>query len=266
MTEILVRANDKLKDAEATPHLSHSRIQKYLTCPEQYRLYYIERLRAKVESANLSFGALVHLALAEHFRRKADPVAVFQKEWDALQSVELRFSRKDSWQTLRGKGEKLLQKFCAEHAQKIGRVISVEKVFELGLSNLSLAFIGIIDLVAEIDGRQTVVEFKTAAADYEEHEVALMDQLSAYQLAEPEAEQLTVCVFTKTKTPRIEWHAAQRTPGQVMEYLEKVSIVAQQIEDRIFYKRSGKWCRQCDYLPMCLGNKKTVRETLVQIA
>ena len=44
---------NKPLNAEATPHLSYSRLQKYLTCPEQYRLHYIEKFRPKVESASL---------------------------------------------------------------------------------------------------------------------------------------------------------------------------------------------------------------------
>ena len=54
------------------PHLSHSRLQRYLFCPEQYRLYYVESLRPKVPPAGMVFGQarrprwlteLVHAAL-----------------------------------------------------------------------------------------------------------------------------------------------------------------------------------------------------------
>ena len=266
MTETLVREKEERLDAEATPHLSYSRIQRYLTCAEQYRLYYIERLRARVESASLVFGAVMHLALAEYFRHKIDPVNTFRKEWAALREVELRYSRKDSWQSLNDKGEKLLAKFCREEAQKITGVLSVESVFELGLSNLTLPFIGIIDLVAQVNRKRTLVDFKTAAADYEDYEVALLDQLTAYKLAEPDAEQVAVCVFIKSKEPKIEWHITQRTPEQVMEYLEKTEMIADQIAKRNFYKRPGKWCRQCEFLPVCAGNEREASETLVKLA
>lgn len=253
-------------DAEGqTPHLSFSRIQKYLICPEQYRLHYIEGLRARVEKANLVFGAVTHLALAEYFRQESDAVATFNKEWQALRDLELRFSRKESWQSLSEKGERLLEKFCREHAQRIGKVISVETLFEFGLSNVNLPFIGFIDLVAEMNGERTVVEFKTAATDYEEHEIALLDQLTAYKLAEPDAERIALCAFVKTKKPRIEWHVTHRTPERVVEFIEKVEIVSEQIERRDFYKRPGKWCRQCEFLPVCLGDRKKVKETLIQI-
>jgi len=33
------------RDDGLLPFLSFSRIDKYLTCPEKYRLYYVERLR-----------------------------------------------------------------------------------------------------------------------------------------------------------------------------------------------------------------------------
>jgi hypothetical protein len=56
------------------PHLSHSRINRYLLCPEQYRLYYVEKLKPRMYSASLVFGQVVHQALlvkfiAEELRR-----------------------------------------------------------------------------------------------------------------------------------------------------------------------------------------------------
>src|SRR5437588_9443255 len=62
-------------DQEPAPHLSHSRIHRYLTCPEQYRLYYVEKLRPRVESASLVFGVVIHAALADLFRTGEDPVS-----------------------------------------------------------------------------------------------------------------------------------------------------------------------------------------------
>ena len=103
----MMAATDRNKplNAEATPHLSYSRLQKYLTCPEQYRLYYIEKLRAMVENASLVFGSVMHLALAEYFRRQIDPARTFLQDWDALKDVQLRFSQKESWQKLRDIGQ-----------------------------------------------------------------------------------------------------------------------------------------------------------------
>jgi len=77
---------------------------------------------------------------------------------------------------------------------------------------------------------------------------------------------VALCVLVKSKEPRSEWHFAQRDAGRLVEYLAKVRLIAGDIGVRKFYKRPGKWCSYCDFLPVCLGDKKKVRETLVKIA
>ena len=75
MTGTLAREKEERFDAEGkTPHLSYSRIQRYLTCPEQYRLYYIERLRPLAPSASLVFGQVIHQCIAGLLRKQASKV------------------------------------------------------------------------------------------------------------------------------------------------------------------------------------------------
>jgi len=262
----LIRDKDELLDQEATPHLSYSRINRYLTCPEQYRLYYVENLRPRIESAGLLFGALIHVALAELFRSGTDPLQTFRREWENLKEVELRYNKRGSWEDLKEKGEKLLEKFLQEEVPKIQKVFGIEKKFELAITSLDLPFIGIVDLVAQVGGQTTIVDFKTAAAGYEDHEVELSDQLTAYWLADPQAQKVALCVLVKTKEPRIEWHFAERKADHLVEYLDKVQLVAAGIAAGKFYKRPGKHCGYCDFLPVCRGNKKEAQETLVRIA
>lgn len=141
----------------------------------------------------------------------------------------------------------------------------MEKVFELNITSLDLPFIGVIDLVAEVDAKTTVVDFKSAGSTLDGHEVALSDQLTAYKLAEPEAEQVALWVLIKTKEPKIEWYPSRRSPEQLTEFLSKAGYVAREIAAGHFYKRSGMWCGWCDYLPVCLGDKKRVEEALVRV-
>lgn len=246
---------EEVPEASSAPHLSFSRINRYLLCPEQYRLYYIENLRPRVESASLVFGALVHRALAEFFKTGVDPASVFAGEWDNFKSGLLRYGKNDSWQKLRSQGEALLEKFVREEAKKVATVTAVEKVFEVDISSLDLPFIGVIDLVAKMRGKRTVIDFKTSQTRYAAHEVLLADQLTAYKLGEPAAEQVALCVLVKTKKPLIEWHVTQRNEAQLLAYLHKASYVGQQIEANNFYLRPGKWCAQCDYLPVCSGDR-----------
>jgi len=265
MTEAIQAPATLNAEPKHAPHFSYTRIQKYLTCPEQYRLYYVERLRAKEESASLVFGAIVHLALAEFFRHGLEPVATFEKEWQAIREVKLRYSKRHSWGSLSLTGKQLLGKFLQEEARKITKVIAVEQVFEFYLSGLDLTFVTVLDLVAEVNGKKTLVEFKTAANDFERFEVELMDQATAYHLADPEIEQVGVCILVKTKKPQIRWHFTRRSPEEVIEYLRKVDAVAHAIRSDIFFRRPGKWCRQCDFLPVCVGDERKTKENLVRI-
>ena len=251
--------------AKATPHLSYSRINRYLLCPEQYRLYYIENLRRKFPSGSLVFGQVVHQALAGIFRAGEDPVRFFLGLWDEVGQMDVEYSSRESWDKLHASGQKLLERFVRQELPKLSGIEAVEKVFELKITSLDQPFVGIIDLVANLDGKKTVVDFKTAGSAYDEHEAMLSDQLTSYQLAAPDAKQGTLCVLVKTKEPQIDWHVTQRGGQQLVEFLAKTEYIAGEIAARHFYRRPGKWCSWCDYLPVCTGNAKQISETLVQI-
>src|SRR5260370_19986763 len=94
--------------AQAPPHLSYSRINRYLHCPEQYRLYYIENLRPRCASASLVFGQIVHQALALLFRDRGDPVKLFLGTWKEAQGFDLNYSQRESWEKLNVGGQALL--------------------------------------------------------------------------------------------------------------------------------------------------------------
>jgi len=252
--------------AEGKPvHVSHSRVSRYLACPEQYRLYYIERLRPRVPAATLVFGQVIHQALAHLFDKKGDPVTYFLNTWAAIQEIPLDYNERDSWEKLKASGERLLAKFVAEEFRKIGLVTAVEESFELGITGLDVPFVGVIDFHGAVNDRLTVVDFKTAAATYPSPEVALSDQLTAYRLAQPSVEQLAICALVKTKEPKIEWHFTSRTGEQLTKYLAKVGYVARDIAEGRFFAIPGKHCAWCDFLPVCLGNKRQVAETLIAV-
>jgi CRISPR/Cas system-associated exonuclease Cas4 (RecB family) len=261
----LTEPQEELHNRTPTPYLSYSRINRYLTCPEQYRLYYVERLRARIDNASMVFGTVIHVAIADLFRTGEDPVEHFRRDWQNLKNVQLHYKKRESWDDFHTKGGKLLQKFLEEEAPKIRETRGVERKFELRVTVLDSPFIGSIDLTAMVNDRKTVVDFKTAGSDYDDHEAALSDQLTAYALAEPEAEQVALYVLVKTKEPRIEWHFAGRSADALAEYLTKVRLVSDDIAAGKFYKRPGKHCGYCDFLPVCLGDEKKAKETLVRI-
>jgi CRISPR/Cas system-associated exonuclease Cas4 (RecB family) len=265
MTAKLFAEKEEGVRSNGAPHLSHSRISRYLLCPEQYRLYYIEGMRPRFYSASLVFGQAVHQALALFFRTGAEPANSFESLWKEASQTELRYSGRESWERLNDTGRALLKKFVAEELSRIGKVSGTEKAFELGFTEFETPFIGVIDLVAELDGKRTVVDFKTSGSTYAEHEAQLSDQLTAYQLAEPDTEQMALCVLVKTKEPKIEWHVSERNPADLIDYLAKAGYVAREISSQRFYKRPGMWCAWCDFLPVCMRDEHKIQETLVRV-
>ena len=263
---VAVLAEEEEEDrVRSTPHWSHSRIDKYLRCPEQYRLYYVEGLRTRLPAASLMFGQVIHQALAALFRTGADPVAFFKESWGNLQHFEFSYAYRESWEKFSGIGQRLLEKFMQEELSRFGSVTAIEESFTLTITNLTIPFVGVIDYIGDIDGKGTILDFKTAGSAYADHEVLLNDQLTAYTLVRPEAEQTALCVFVKTKEPRIEWYFSARRPQDLAEYVAKVEMVARDIAAGHFYKRPGKWCSYCDFLPVCVGDQAKARERLVRI-
>jgi hypothetical protein len=247
------------------PYLSHSRLNRYLHCPEQYRLYYVERLRLRAQPAALVFGQIMHQALAHVLRIGEDPMTYFAHTWNEVRAIDLTYRGRESWESLSRTGTALLEQFVQDELPHLGPIAAVEEGFTVTITGLTVPFVGVVDLVADRDGKRTVIDFKTAASAYDAHEGALSDQLTAYQLPEPEAEQTALCVLVKTKEPRIEWLVTERRPEQLGEFLLKAEYVAGEITAERFYKRPGKWCAWCDYLPVCLGNETAVEETLVRV-
>lgn len=260
--------SDSLDAEEAPGHLpflSHSRVSRYLHCPEQYRLYYIESLRLKRPAAALVFGQAIHVALARLLGKDEDAIKVFESAWEQAKPLDLTFTSRESWQGLRATGEQLLEKFLKNERRRLTSILAVEKPFRLAVTALPVPFVGIIDLIAEMDGQATVVDFKTSGSRYEADDVILSDQLTAYQITEPETTRTGLCVFLKLKEPRVEWQFAERNGSRLTEYLAKVALVTEEIAARRFYKRPGRWCAWCDYLPVCTGDRAKAEETLTRV-
>ena len=70
MIETVVEEREERISSSHMSHLSYSRINRYLHCPEQYRLYYVENLKLRFPLASLVFGQAVHQALAFFFQNQ----------------------------------------------------------------------------------------------------------------------------------------------------------------------------------------------------
>lgn len=249
--------------ADTLPHLSHSRINRYLTCPEQYRLHYIEGLRPVVPPAALEFGKVMHRALAHLLLGEGDPLECFRALWLVWKDKPLNYGFQGSWDKLNERGANLLQKFIDEELSVIESVEAVEMPFELSISNLDVPFVGVIDLLGRIGGRTVVVDFKTSSSAFADYDAPMSDQLTGYRLAHPDADDAAFCVLRKCKEPKIDWHFAGSATDQLPAFTRKLETVGHQIADEQFFRRPGQHCRSCPFLAICMGGDP--RESAVKV-
>ena len=137
-TPLLLQDEDEPVTSQNLPHLSYSRISRYLHCPEQYRQYYVENLRPRLALASLVFGKVVHQALAHRFNGLGDPGEYFLYYWSDAKQLDLSYSQKESWDKLRVSGQGLIEKFCIEELPRLSEIAAVERSFELGIAGLSI--------------------------------------------------------------------------------------------------------------------------------
>ena len=136
MSHLLLQDKEERAVSIETPHLSYSRINRYLHCPEQYRLYYIENLRPKFPSASLVFGQVLHQSFAYFFNKLGNPVDLFLKIWEEIKQYDLTYNQKESWEKLQAGGRGLIEKFCKEELRRLGH--DVLTVAETGTAGQKL--------------------------------------------------------------------------------------------------------------------------------
>lgn len=80
-------------------YLSHSGNQKYITCGQMYKLYYIDKLRPNENNSTLLFGSAIDKAAEEYLktRDKQSCIKTFRTEWDKVNDIliQIDFNKND---------------------------------------------------------------------------------------------------------------------------------------------------------------------------
>jgi putative RecB family exonuclease len=254
-----------------SPHVSHSQVSTYVTCPERYRQRYVLGRTPAHRSGEQVFGNAIHAALAVyhlHLRETAErlPIDVVQHEFDSLFAVaqdgpvQILWADADSPEKMIEQGHELLRLYIEEAT--VLRVLDVERSFVVTPDQLPSAFrpcepvVGIIDLI-EIDnsGRIFITELKTSSRRYDEARLRYDLQLSLYaaiatSLGFPTA-ALRFRVLVRTKVPQLQVVDVVRSPEQLSEAGKLVSEVLRAIDHRIFYPNRSRGCSACPYRSRC---------------
>lgn len=196
---------------EKTPNiLSHTRINKFLTCGKAYEYHYVDKLRPIKMNSPLLFGAAIDKALNDLLETKdlSKAKEVFDQTWskqtynyqqvDLTNNPNIKFSKSDLeekllteeemllevpkryWTSMKKKGHLFLEAYNEKVLPLIKDVVAVQK--EVKISNDDGDSItGYIDCILKWEDDKTyIADNKTTTVKYGENSAGESDQLALY--------------------------------------------------------------------------------------
>lgn len=266
--------------------LSPTAVLKYETCPYQYLLEEVLRIRPAHRAANLVFGTVLHRTVEDWLRgdltgAAPDPVAVFDRDWAAARNAGgVEYSATQSPESLTATGRALIKGFATAWPT-FQRLLAVgtdgTPLLELKLEvqlGPRLVYVGRTDLLTfNRDGELECLDLKTPSTPTDLGWLANADQLTGYQLlldahAErwglPPVERLGLLELVKRKVPTRTGKGPEvlapitvprYSTAEVADYAQKVRWVAEDIERGRFPKRGlmahNTPCELCAVRGLC---------------
>ena len=161
---------------------SYTQITQYLRCPRSYRYRYLDGWREKDNSSIPVIRPSFEKALAAFFTGEDSSAALF-KEWGAYQEAQVEYSKGDNWERMFRQGVQLLERLAQDDRIRISQPqhnMQVKLVRSLPAGN---DFVAYLDAVGTLDGKPSLLEWKTTTARYPEEPeglLALDPQLICY--------------------------------------------------------------------------------------
>ena len=249
---------------------SYSQISQYLTCPRRYRYRYLDGWKEKETRASMVFGRAFEQALGAYFRRE-DPGAVLFAEWSALQNQGLHYSNRDSWDRMLRQGIMLLDRFCQDDRVRVHQPrLNLQIKFTRQVDGIN-DFVAYIDAIGKLDGKRSILEWKTSASRYPEEPDGLLSldpQLLCYSWMTGIAEVAQV-VFVRKHLVEVQYLRTTISDGQREEFGRLVQDAIRRIESAQFLPHSGirfpqNPCTSCPYVGLCLGKQEMANARLVR--
>lgn len=267
--KIPATAGQTLRALTGRDYLSPSALRTYLACPLQFAFEYVdERPRAFVP-ASLAFGSAIHAAVQAHYvaRFQAEPaptlealIVIYDQVWRGEATDPVRFGPKETPASLRDLAGRLLEAFRASDAARWDTgLLAVEEEFRGAIVPGCPDLLGRVDLVVQAGPVLRVVDFKTSRSAWSPSKTldSALQMLLYHDLVRPLADpgtplELTWCVLTKTRRPRVELQRLTYGEGDLRRARAMVRGVWRAIRDRHFYPApSGGRCPSCPYATPC---------------
>jgi len=254
------------------PTYSHSQLSTYETCPQQYRLAYIEKIKTETEGIEAFMGSRVHDALEKLYRdlkvtklNTLEEILHFyhqswEKNWnDRVQIIRKGYSAED----YRRLGEKCISDYYKRYYPfEEGRTLGLEESIYFPLEEERGYWIrGFIDRLTLVDNSVLEIhDYKTSNRLPSQEDVKADRQLAFYQMG-------VGGKWQDIREVRLIWHYltfdteihSSRTPEQLHQLREGTLDLIRRIEsDKKFFPKEGPLCDWCDYQGFCPKRKHLI--------
>jgi CRISPR/Cas system-associated exonuclease Cas4 (RecB family) len=246
-------------------YLSNSQINLYSQCSLKYKFQYVDLLPKPFKSSGLAFGSALHSALSWFHRESMTngkvPLGklykIFDADWYSQKTeTEIRYKNGEEEMKLVVMAKEMLaQYFELPPKRAKGTEVSFSvPLIEPGKGqNPAIDIEGVIDLIETDD---VITEFKTSAQMLDPKEIEQSLQLTIYSYAYERLYQkppkaLKVIDFVKSKKPKLMVLETKRDAASYQRLYGVASQVLKGIGQKIFFPRTGFWCKDCEYGNHC---------------
>jgi putative RecB family exonuclease len=254
------------------PTYSHSQLSTYETCPQQYKLAYIDRIEVETESIEAFMGSRVHDALEKLYRdlkvtklnTLEELLGFYHQSWEKNWSNMVQIIRKEySAEEYRRLGEKCISDYYKRYYPfDQGRTLGLEENIYFSLEEEKGYWIrGFIDRLTLIDNSILEIhDYKTSNRLPTRGDVNSDRQLAFYQMG-------VEGKWKDIREIRLIWHylsfdteiQSSRTPEELHQLRQATLELIQKIEaDRKFLPKEGPLCDWCDYQGICPRRKHLI--------
>lgn len=255
------------------PHLSHSSVRAFQTCPLKWRYQFVDRLKPEQISAALLMGIGFHAGIELHFQSILvsepkpsldDLMRAFEEAWTRQAGdIPVTYSRGQDYQTVCSQARMMFESFqSSEHAAVEGHLIGLEESFKVVLHPSLPDLAGRVDLLSydEASNVLQITDYKTSRSLWGPEQAREQSaQLMLYAegcktMADELGAQIRLrfVVVTKTKEPKIGVIPVELDPLRV-ERSKKIlrSVFDAMMTGLTYPAPSPLACSTCGYRKRC---------------
>ena len=249
-------------------HLSHSRIQGFLSCGLKFRFHYLDHIKPAFTPAPLAFGIAVHEAIEEALAGMmvgtmtpvSELVAIIEKSLqEQSRELPIQFADEGGKEAMLELATRMMTAWTTWKRPDC-RIIGIEHQFNVELAPGLPPLVGRIDIIEDHgDEGLWLVDVKTSAKKWSTREIEdHSPQLVLYReavkdLARELGKPVRLCyeVITKTKTPVVERYLITEAPEAIERQVRIAELVVKAVENGIFIPMPGWACASCPWAGPC---------------